>query len=403
MGSTKIKLSLAANYDAELIPELAKLSVDEVYGKLPVDGISGGRPRYMSSCPSKKEFFNYIYLLRKHGIEFNYLLNGSCMGNREWTRSWQKKLMSLMDTLGAMGVSCLTVSTPFLLELVKKRFPEFKVKTGIYAQVDTPERARFWEGLGADCITLESFSVNRDFQLLSEIREAVNCELQLIANHICLPNCPMQPYHQNGFAHASEKRGAFFIDYCFLRCTRKRLEDPALIIKSAWIRPEDLDSYAEIGYNRFKLLERDIPSTELLKRAKAYSEGCSGENLADLLFSHGFREPPKQAGVRFMRHFFKPMQVNPFKLKDLFAVARQQGMLFPMDENPVKIDSGRIPPDFLDKFKSGSCRNGQCSDCGYCASIAAEAVSISPEFRRESLSRLSELEQNLAKGSLWNV
>jgi RNB domain len=32
------------------------------------------------------------------------------------------------------------------------------VRVGIYGQVDTPRRARFWEELGADAITLESFS-----------------------------------------------------------------------------------------------------------------------------------------------------------------------------------------------------------------------------------------------------
>jgi collagenase-like PrtC family protease len=62
-----------------------------------------------------------------------------------------------------LGVRRVTVSTPFLLELVKRRFPEFKVRVGIYAQVDTPRRARFWEDLGADAIVLESFSINRNF------------------------------------------------------------------------------------------------------------------------------------------------------------------------------------------------------------------------------------------------
>jgi hypothetical protein len=38
------KFSLAANYDPELIPALAAYPVDEVYGKFPTDGVSGGRP-----------------------------------------------------------------------------------------------------------------------------------------------------------------------------------------------------------------------------------------------------------------------------------------------------------------------------------------------------------------------
>ena len=58
----------------------------------------------------------------------------------------KKKVTGLLSRLSNLGVRRLTVSTPFLLELIKRRFPEFKVKVGIYAQVDTARRARFWEG-----------------------------------------------------------------------------------------------------------------------------------------------------------------------------------------------------------------------------------------------------------------
>jgi len=142
-----MQFSLAANYDPALIPEISKYPVKEIYGKFPADGINSGRPRYMATPLSRKQLQQYIQVLDSHGIAFNYLLNGSCMGNREWTKAWQKKIMKLLDMLGEMGVTRLTISTPFLLELVKKRFPEFKVRVGIYAQVDTPRRARYWENL----------------------------------------------------------------------------------------------------------------------------------------------------------------------------------------------------------------------------------------------------------------
>ena len=78
--------------------------------------------------------------------------------------------MRLLDWLGDIGIRHVTVSTPFLLEVIKARRPQFTVKVGIYAQVDTPRRAKFWEDLGADAINLESFSINRDFSRLAAIR-----------------------------------------------------------------------------------------------------------------------------------------------------------------------------------------------------------------------------------------
>jgi hypothetical protein len=68
------RFSLATNYDPELVPALAAYPVDEVYGKFPADGFSGGRPHYLATPVSEAELRRYIRLLDRHGIAFNYLL-----------------------------------------------------------------------------------------------------------------------------------------------------------------------------------------------------------------------------------------------------------------------------------------------------------------------------------------
>jgi collagenase-like PrtC family protease len=398
-----MKLSLAANYDSALIPELKAYPVEEVYGKLPADFAGGGRPSYMGDGLSPRDLARYVALLAENGIAFNYLLNAACMGNREWGRSFQKKLMALLERLGQMGVKRLTVSTPFLLEAIKARFPEFYVKVGIYAQVDTPRRARFWEDLGADAITLESFSINRDFRRLAAIREAVGCELQLIANHPCLPNCPLQVYHQNGFAHGSDGSRRLFIDYCFLRCTRLRLADPSLLIKAAWIRPEDIAAYEALGFGTFKLLERNIPSGELLKRVKAYSRRSFQGNLAEILLPYGFKETPRRGVWWAARHFLRPLQLNPFRIRELHHLVRRQGMLFPLGQSPIRIDAARIPADFIAGFRDRDCAARDCSRCRYCEEIAQRAVVVDEDFRRRALAQFARIETAMVNGSLWGV
>jgi len=66
----------------------------------------------------------------------------------------------------------------------------------------------------------------------------------------------------NALAHAGQEwhgnRG-FFIDWCFLRCTEMKLRDPVNYIRSEWIRPEDIPAYEEMGYDLFKVTERDLP------------------------------------------------------------------------------------------------------------------------------------------------
>ena len=94
------KFSLAANYDPELVPAFAPYPVDEVYGRFPTDGVSSGRPRYLATPLSEGDLRRYVRLLDHHGIAFNYLLNGTCFGNHEWTRPWQKRVTALLAKLG---------------------------------------------------------------------------------------------------------------------------------------------------------------------------------------------------------------------------------------------------------------------------------------------------------------
>ena len=398
-----MKLSVAANYDVALAAKLAEFPVVEVYGKFAADPVGGGRPSYMGTPLSWRDLAAYVRELDRHGIAFNYLLNSSCLGNREWSRSWQKKLLRLLDRLASMGIHRLTVATPYLLERVKAAFPQFHVKAGIYAQIDTPRRARFWRDLGADALTIESFSINRDFDTLRSIREAVDCDLQLIANHPCLPNCAMQPYHQNGFAHSSDGSRNLFLDYCFLSCTLQRLEDPSTLIKAGWIRPEDVGFYETLGYEHFKLLERGIPSAELLRRVEAYSRRRSGENLAELVLPYGFRQAPRKQSLWTLRHFLRPGQVNPWRLRPLYELLKKQGMLFALEKSPFRIDTHKIPDDFVKGFERRRCRELSCESCGYCGKIAAEAVTVDPAFREEQIAQLRQARRSLIEGRLWGV
>jgi hypothetical protein len=238
---------------------------------------------------------------------------------------------------------------------------------------------------------------------LAAIRQSVRCDLELIANHVCLMNCPMQTYHQNGFAHASDDTSTLFIDYCLMRCSRTRLTDPSQFIKSAWIRPEDLAAYEAMGYTNFKLLERGIPSAELLRRVKAYSERRFDGNLAELLLSYGFKQPVRKESIWSLRHFWKPRQASPRRLKPLLDLARLQGWLSPLPECPIRVEARRIPKDFLDGFRDRDCASLDCQACGYCERIAAQTVSISSEYRTEVLKKYAEMDDTMVSGRLWGV
>ena len=80
-----------------------------------------------------------------------------------------------------------------------------------------------------------------------------------------------------------------------------------------------------------------------------------------------------------------------------------QGMSFSTQENGVYIDSRQIPADFIDGFRKRECMILDCKDCGYCEKIAANAVSVSPTYREESLKLFADVEDSLTTGGLWSV
>jgi hypothetical protein len=238
-----MKLIVATNFDPLLVEAVRGYPVVELFGKLREDAVGGGRAPYQLAPVTRKGLAGHVRLARDAGIGFNYLLNAACLGNREITRTGQAEIEELCGWLVTIGVSSVTVSSPYLLRLVKSRFPSLAVRVSVFGGVDRVRKAQMWEEMGADGIVLDSLLVNREFATLARIRKAVRCDLALLVNNNCLSSCALSPAHMNALAHAGQSwhgnRG-FFIDWCFLKCTEMKLRDPVNYVRSEWIRPEDL-------------------------------------------------------------------------------------------------------------------------------------------------------------------
>ncbi len=67
----------------------------------------------------------------------------------------------------ALSDVTLTVATPYMLKLIKIRYPRLKVRVSVFSGVDRVRKAQMWEEMGADCIVLDSILVNRELKTLS--------------------------------------------------------------------------------------------------------------------------------------------------------------------------------------------------------------------------------------------
>jgi len=401
-----MKFSVACNFDPRLVEAIREYPVYEVYGKMTSDVAGGGRASFTLPQVGRKKLKNYVRQVHQARMGFNYLLNASCLGNAEFTRSGQRDLRRLLDWLAELGVDSVTLNHPLLLKMVKKSYP-FKIRIGVFAAVNTVQRARFWEEEGADCICLEDITVNRDFQLLSRMRESVKCDLQLLVNNSCFYSCWMSNAHMNMLSHASQSKHGnrgFFLDYCVMRCSRDKLKDPVNYIRASWIRPEDLAHYRKIGYENFKIVERNSTTSLLKLRVRAYTRGQYRGNLLDLVQPYGHQEKeesPLRRLTRMARYFLKPRFLNPFKLLKIRKLAEKQGMLTPLKVSPPVVIRNEDLNGFLTPFLSEGCKAKDCSACRYCHSIAERHVRINPGFREECLGLYSELTEDMESGRMW--
>jgi collagenase-like PrtC family protease len=294
----RMKITLATNFDPLLVEEIRKSDkehlVTSVYGKLADDVLGGGRASMFVPKVSMNRLRDYVALCHNNGIKFNYLLNPTCLGNREVNPQTNRKLISLFHQLMEIGVDAVTVTSPYLCQVIKKQFPGFRVSIGLYAYISDLQQARYWRELGADEITLQH-SLNRNLGLLEALLRStrnLNLGVRLIANHVCLHECPFRFNHSMGMGHASQKghpSNGKYIDYNLLTCNYQRLRNPVKFISSDWIRPEDLGAYDALcrktgNYNlSIKLTDRTKTTAFLTRVLKAYIDRSYDGNLTELL------------------------------------------------------------------------------------------------------------------------
>lgn len=363
-----MKISLATNFDNRLIEQVKEYPVYEIYGKMKSDLIGGGRPDNTLKNIDKEVFENHVKKVREEKIRFNYLLNGSCLSNNEQSLEWQKSFINFIMYLRSVGVNALTITNPYILMLVKKYFKDdFKIRVSTFACIDSYNKAKYWEELGADYLCVDFVKVNRDFRTLKNMVDNLKtAKVEILVTNSCLKNCPMIYTHTNALSHASNKNNNSneYEDWGLFYCQKKELENIEEYIKSPWVRPEDIQCYENIGIEHFKITERDFPTEELVRRVKCYAERTFNGNLLDLIQGHGV---VKDKELSLKRR-------NVCTRKDVYEeIRRIRGIGKNREcERHIYIDNRKLD-GFIDFFIQGKC-NDDCKKCGYCNKVAQKVI-----------------------------
>lgn len=288
------EFAIATCWDDAWLTELAALNdhaprgrFAEVFGAHRTNLIGGGRPAFRLPDVTESRFDAHVARCCELGLRFNYVMNAPDLGGQESDKAWQGEFLRFVDSLVAAGVAKVTLAHPTLIALVRNAMPDLAVVVSLIAEVDTVDEARRYEDMGVAVINLDPFTINRDFETLAAIREAVGCQLELYANIACLDRCPRRRQHYRHSAHASRPGVSLSQDRFLQHCSRAFLDDPTQLLRSPFIRPEDVGTYWDLGIDIIKLADRTEPAEILMRTARAYdTERCDG-NLFELIFRRG--------------------------------------------------------------------------------------------------------------------
>lgn len=257
----------------------------ETYGQVTVGNIIGsGRANDLLPSINMQELKCYIKESERCGIGFNYTLNTTCLGNREFSAEGVTEIQEFLYRLKDAGVSHFTIASPSLMQIVTQMNCGFTIKASTVCGITNANKARMFIREHVSHIVVDE-SINRDFQKIKEIREAFGPRVELIVNVICHKDCIYERFHHNQTSHdISCDSGTPSVAFYSNRCMLQRCDGVETLLKLAWIRPEDTHLYENIGIQFFKIQGRQaVHGGGVLKTAQAYLNGKYDGNLMELL------------------------------------------------------------------------------------------------------------------------
>ena len=287
MNKTKCiaKFSVPSDYKLETIEQYAlfnksgDMRVDETYGSLNPSLLNSGRSSSVIPLVDIAQLKEYVSLSYKKGIKFNYVLNISCASNRELFEESRLEIEAFIQSLINIGINRFTIVSHTFLSVFSK-FQNIELSISTISQLYKPQGIKFLKSfLNVKRLCLPEF-MNRDIRLLQKtIKLGSPIEFSVIINNMCLLECPFRHQHYNYYSHKHPDNGP---DPNIIACSNVRLNNPESLIKSPWIRPEDIDLYLSKGVSYFKIAGRGMRNSNFIKMLEIYQSRKYKGNLIKL-------------------------------------------------------------------------------------------------------------------------
>jgi collagenase-like PrtC family protease len=310
----------------------------EVYAAAPPVICSSGRRGHIAI--DEYEMQRQINVVHASGVRYNVVMNGACLGGVEFSETFRAKIKRFIGFLDEAKADSVTVTSPFLIDLIRSFSKRLEIIVSSFAEVIEPYKIKRFEKRGVNRIVLHQ-NVYRNFEMLKTLKSLTRLPLEIIPNQGCLYQCECFFSHVNIVAHSSimpddkiHELGNFNapIEYC--RALRQ--SDPIEFLMSNIIRPEDIEIYKEMGFEFFKFAGRRSSTEWMTNVLDAYLDRSYDGNIFDLASHIGESKkicflPNKELDGWY--HFLgSNKDCNEFQSKArLFCEEKDIGRFFPVN------------------------------------------------------------------------
>ncbi|MEN2985878.1 MAG: U32 family peptidase, partial [Thermodesulfovibrionaceae bacterium] len=255
--------------------------VKEFYGSIETRvfaSISFGSGVEHAKCENAIEF---IKRAQKYGIDV-YLNVNNLKATPDFIERNKTQILDFLRKAEDIGVKGVIFAAVPLIEFTAQQNTSLRIVASAILQIDTLQKIKRYKDMGVHRIILSLFK-GRDFDFLEKLKMFPDMEWEILCNEICRFECPFLPQHylhRSNFDFAQDKTKNYYYKFCY----KELLEDfPINILKTRFIRPEDVPFYHEkFGIQYFKIVRRESHPELISHFMKAYTSFDYDGNLMHL-------------------------------------------------------------------------------------------------------------------------
>ncbi|HCC22843.1 TPA: hypothetical protein DF272_01545 [Candidatus Falkowbacteria bacterium] len=292
-----MKYSVATNWKPALVENIASLNrnhqdqVTEIFGSLAFSIF--GSARSVPGVPeiSKQKFTEQLNNFKTNGIKFNYLVNSSTFPNLNLKEN-QRRAHEYFDWITSLKPEIVTVGNRKTLEFISRNFPTLSINLSIVLALKTVLSVNDLREKYSNItrVTLHQTVNRQKSNLIAHLKNAHKknkklppIEVELLANEICLFNCPRMKSHYNYLSQQSQTNRPSVKPF-EPWCGRKRRDNPLNFLNAPFIRPEDIETYENLGVDMIKIAGRGESTAFLTRSIEAYLSRHYAGNIMNLTY-----------------------------------------------------------------------------------------------------------------------